>query len=52
MGGVSAALTAAISDAMDGHIFNSAPITADMIINQAAGVSSDAIPLAQNNFRG
>ena len=52
MGGVSAALTAAISDAMDGHIFNSAPITADMIINHAAGVSSDAIPLAQNNFRG
>jgi CO/xanthine dehydrogenase Mo-binding subunit len=52
MGAVSAALTAAISDALDGHIFNAAPITADMIINHVAGVSSEAIPLAQNNFRG
>ena len=52
MGAVSAALTAAISDALDGHIFNAAPITADMIINHVAGVSSEAVPLAQNNFRG
>ena len=52
MGAVSAALTAAISDALDGHIFNAAPVTADMIINHVAGVSSEAIPLAQNNFRG
>lgn len=52
MGAVSAALTAAISDALDGHIFNASPITADMIINHVADVSEDAIPLAQNNFRG
>lgn len=52
MGSVSAALTAAISDAMDGHLFNTAPITADMIINQVAGISEEAVPLAQNNFRG
>ena len=52
MGAVSAALTAAISDALDGHIFNASPITADMIVNHVAGVSSEAVPLAQNNFRG
>ena len=52
MGAVSAALTAAISDAVDGHIFNAAPITADMILNHLAGITSEAVPLAQNNFRG
>lgn len=52
MGAVSAALTAAISDALDGHIFNAAPVTADMILNHIAGVTSEAVPLAQNNFRG
>ena len=52
MGAVSAALTAAISDALDGHLFNTAPVTADMIINHLAGTSEEAVPLAQNNFRG
>ena len=52
MGSVSAALNAAISDALDGHLFNAAPVTTDMIINHIAGVSEDAAPLAQNNFRG
>ena len=52
MGSVSAALTAAISDALDGHIFGAAPITADMIINHLAGTEESAVPLAQNNFRG
>lgn len=52
MGAVSAALNAAISDALDGHLFNAAPVTADMILNHVAGVSSEAVPLAQNNFRG
>jgi CO/xanthine dehydrogenase Mo-binding subunit len=52
MGAVSAALTAAISDALDGHLFNASPITADMILNHLAGVTSEAVPLAQNNFRG
>ena len=51
-GSVSAALTAAITDALDGHIFNAAPVTADMIINHLAGVSEDSLPLAQNNYRG
>lgn len=52
MGAVSAALTAAISDALDGHLFNAAPVTADMILNHLADVTSEAVPLAQNNFRG
>jgi len=52
MGSVSAALTAAITDALDGHIFGASPITADMIINHVAGTSEEAVPLAQNNFRG
>ncbi len=51
-GSVSAALTAAISDALDGHIFGAAPITTDMIINHIAGTQEDAVALAQNNFRG
>ena len=52
MGSVSAALNAAISDALDGHLFDAAPVTTDMIINHVAGISEEAIPLAQNNFRG
>ena len=52
MGSVSAALTAAITDALDGHIFGASPITADMIVNHVAGTSEEAVPLAQNNFRG
>ena len=52
MGAVSAALTAAITDALDGHHFATAPITADMIINHLAGTEENAAPLAQNNFRG
>ncbi|MBT3860137.1 MAG: xanthine dehydrogenase family protein molybdopterin-binding subunit [Gammaproteobacteria bacterium] len=52
MGAVSAALNAAISDALDGHLFNAAPVTADMIINHVAGISENSVPLAQNNFRG
>jgi CO/xanthine dehydrogenase Mo-binding subunit len=52
MGAVSAALTAAITDALDGHHFAAAPITADMIINHLAGTEENAVPLAQNNFRG
>lgn len=52
MGAVSAALNAAISDALDGHIFNATPVTTDMILNHVAGISEDWVPLAQNNFRG
>lgn len=52
MGSVSAALNAAISDALGGHLFDTSPVTTDMIINHLAGTSEDATPLAQNNFRG
>jgi len=52
MGAVAAALASAISDSLEGHLFNSAPVTADMIINHVAEVTSEAVPLAQNNFRG
>ena len=52
MGSVSAAINAAISDALDGHIFNATPVTTDMIINHIAGISEEWVPLAQNNFRG
>lgn len=51
-GAVCAALNAAISDALGGHIFNAAPVTTDMIINHLAGTSEEWTPLAQNNFRG
>ena len=36
------ALTAAISDALGGHIFGASPVTADMIINHVAGTSEDS----------
>ena len=51
-GSVSAALNAAISDALNGHLFNKTPVTTDMIINYLAGTEEDAVPLAQNNYRG
>ena len=35
--GAMAALASAISDALDGHLFNSAPTTTDMIIDHLAG---------------
>jgi len=52
MGCITAALNSALTDALDGHVFNAAPITPGMIVNHLAGVSEDAKPLAQNNFRG
>ncbi|PCH61973.1 MAG: aldehyde oxidase [SAR86 cluster bacterium] len=52
MGAVSAALNCAIADALGGHLFNTSPVTADMIVNQVAGISEKAKPLAQNNYRG
>ena len=45
-----AALAAAISDALDGHLFNSAPITTDMIINHLAGNSYSTQSLKTNTF--
>jgi len=51
-GSVAAALASALYDATEGHMFNAAPVTTDMIINHYAGTSESAKPLAQNNFRG
>jgi len=51
-GAVAAALASALYDAAGGHMFNAAPVTADMIINHYAGTFESAKPLAQNNFRG
>ena len=45
-----AALAGAISDALDGHLFNSAPITTDMIINHLAGNSYSTQSLKTNTF--
>ncbi|MEQ8954947.1 MAG: xanthine dehydrogenase family protein molybdopterin-binding subunit, partial [Gammaproteobacteria bacterium] len=50
-GAAAAALASAISDALDGHVFSSAPITTDMIINHLAGNDSyPAKSLRTNTF--
>ncbi len=49
-GAAGAALASAISDALDGHLFNSAPITTDMIINHLAGNSYSTQSLKTNTF--
>jgi CO/xanthine dehydrogenase Mo-binding subunit len=50
MGCSVAALTAAISDALDGHIFNRTPISIDMILNHVNGRPQSFKPLQTNNF--
>jgi CO/xanthine dehydrogenase Mo-binding subunit len=50
MGCSVAALTAAISDALDGHIFSRTPITVDMILNHVNGRPQSFKPLQTNNF--
>ncbi|MEX2129853.1 MAG: molybdopterin cofactor-binding domain-containing protein, partial [Pseudohongiellaceae bacterium] len=47
-GSVAAAFASALYDATSGHMFNAAPVTADMIINHFAGTSESAKGLAQN----
>ena len=47
-GCASAALLCAISDALGGHIFNRVPVTADMIVNAAAGLPQSQQPLSTN----
>ncbi len=49
-GASAAALASAISDALDGHLFNTAPITTDMIINHLAGNSYSTRSLKTNTF--
>jgi CO/xanthine dehydrogenase Mo-binding subunit len=50
MGCAAAALVSAISDALDGHIFNRAPITPDMIINHVAQNGYGPQSLKLNTF--
>jgi CO/xanthine dehydrogenase Mo-binding subunit len=50
MGCAVAAVTSAIADALDGHVFNRTPISADMIVNHVAGRPQSFKPLQTNNF--
>jgi CO/xanthine dehydrogenase Mo-binding subunit len=49
-GAAAAALASAISDALDGHLFNTAPTTTDMIINHLAGKTYSSKSLKTNTF--
>ena len=49
-GAAAAALASAISDALDGHVFNTAPTTTDMIINHLAGNDYSTKYLKTNTF--
>jgi CO/xanthine dehydrogenase Mo-binding subunit len=49
-GASAAALASAISDALDGHTFNTAPTTTDMIINHLAGNTYSTKSLKTNTF--
>ncbi|NQV68687.1 MAG: xanthine dehydrogenase family protein molybdopterin-binding subunit [Pseudohongiella sp.] len=45
-----AAMTSAIADALDGHLFNRVPVTSDMIVNHVAQNTVDSVPLKINTF--
>ena len=45
MGAAAAAIVCAISDALDGHIFNRTPVVPDMIVNHVAGRDQSNKPL-------
>jgi len=47
-GAAAAVILSAISDALGGHLFNRAPIVADMIVNHVAGRPQSTAPLSQN----
>jgi CO/xanthine dehydrogenase Mo-binding subunit len=49
MGCAVAALTSAIADALDGHIFGRTPVSPDMIVNHVAGREQSFKPLQTNN---
>ncbi len=49
-GAAAAALASAIADALDGHLFNTAPITGDMIIDHLAGNTYSSKTLKTNTF--
>jgi len=50
MGCSVAALTSAISDALDGHMFGRTPVSPDMIVNHVTGRDQSFLPLQTNNF--
>jgi len=50
MGCSVAAIASAISDALEGHLFNRIPVTPDMIVNHVSANSQDAKLLALNTF--
>ena len=50
MGCSVAALTSAISDALDGHTFGRTPVSRDMIVNHISGLPQSFKPLQTNNF--
>ena len=45
-----AAITSALADALDGHLFNRVPVTADMIVNHLADNGQGPNPYAINTF--
>jgi len=45
-----AAMTSAIADALDGHLFNRVPVTPDMVVNHLAGNTVNSVPLKLNTF--
>lgn len=49
-GAMAAALASAITDALDGHLFNTAPTTTDMIIDHLAGNEYSTKSLKTNTF--
>lgn len=49
MGCSVAAMTSAISDALDGHRFGRTPISPDMVVNHVAGLPQSFKPLQTNN---
>jgi len=50
MGCAVAAMTSAISDALDGHIFGRTPVSRDMIVNHVMQREQSFMPLQTNNF--
>jgi len=50
MGCAAAAVLCAISDALDGHVFNRVPVTADMIVNHVAGRRQSTPNMSTNTF--
>ena len=49
-GSAVAAITSAIADALDGHLFNRVPVTPDMIVNYVAQHEDGFKPLELNTF--